>query len=163
MFQTEATSTSDRSQRPLWWNTRCDSTTAQGQDHCEGQGLDERRQCAWEQAVDEAQGDDPSPEPPEPSADLTIVEHRAFGGELLGEHLLSQPCPLCPPVQGPPADELMANVPCTKPGCGRECSSELTISVRWNGQDGEGPCDCEHHDPSSGWLVAAVQWLREGR
>lgn len=218
MFQTEATSTSDRNQRPLWWNTRCE-----GWENHQDRSLDEARQCAWEQAVDEAKGEDPSPDPSpafvcdlcgaprtpadpgdattghhprcdrlassqdvEPctderctlspahegpceyregvrnpaealrlvsSADLTIVEHRAFGGELVGEHLLSQPCPLCPPVQGPEprlgaGDECDGGDWCTERACQWSAEdAEFYVSFSRGGMDyDDQPCPCEHHD-----------------
>lgn len=102
------------------------------------------------------------------TADLTWVEHRAFGGELVAEHDASLPCPLCPPVQGPAPDELVAQAECVEPSCGRTC----TYDPRWetfsrdavvNGCDVEVYCQCEHHDPNSGWYQAAVEWLRAGR
>lgn len=130
----ESPVTQDPTQRPLWWQARCDSTTVDGRDCCEGKGLDERRQCAWEQAVaDEGEGDDPSPDP----------------------------------VQGPAPDELAPDATCTDAGCSKTCEREahgfVHEAVDGHGNDVQVYCQCEHHDPASGFAAAAVKWVREGR
>lgn len=102
------------------------------------------------------------------TADLTWVEHRAFGGQLVAEHSADLPCPLCPPVQGPAPDELLPDAECVHASCGYSCTLDpgdgaFTHEATWNGQDAEVYCQCEHHDPNSGWYQAAVDWLRAGR
>lgn len=169
---TDELAQADPNQRPLWWMARCE-----GWENHQDSSLGEARQCAWERAVAEAKGEDPSPEPtPDPPLhrDTPASEcptpaacwWHGWNGVLARREQLAQAA-LQGPVQGPAPDELVPDAECTEPSCGQTCERDrdgtFVREVARRNQDVYVYCGCEHHSATSGWHEAAVEWLRAGR